>query len=173
MMDDSAPRKLVKTYKNALLRKWIVVAKYGMQETYSKNDKKKDGEENGHKRKKSTPQIKGKRWERLPMTWRTPHCTQFICKILFLSVKFVDMILIGIRLDIGIDWRFELFFLRWGRNTDHRKEQRSWIPFGIHNSNPIDNFLLIISGCLFFIASISGFPVSIYMKRSSTINTWE
>ena len=43
MMDDSAPthesRKLVKTYKNVLPRKRIVVAEvYG--KTYSKNDKK-------------------------------------------------------------------------------------------------------------------------------------
>ena len=43
MMDYSAPiherRKLVKTYKNMLPRKRIVVAK-GCRETYSKNDKK-------------------------------------------------------------------------------------------------------------------------------------
>ena len=43
MIDDNAPiherRKLVKTYKNALLRKRIVVAKV-CEETYSKNDKK-------------------------------------------------------------------------------------------------------------------------------------
>ena len=47
MMDDSAPiherRKLVKTYKNVLPRKRIVVAKV-CGETYSKNDKK-DGVE--------------------------------------------------------------------------------------------------------------------------------
>ena len=49
MMDDSAPihesRKLVKTYKNVLPQKRIVVAKV-CGETYSKNDKKKkDGVE--------------------------------------------------------------------------------------------------------------------------------
>ena len=55
-------RKLVKTYKNELPRKRIVVAKvYG--ETYSKNEKKME-QKNGHKRKKLTPQIKGERWER-------------------------------------------------------------------------------------------------------------
>ena len=47
MMDDSAPiherRKLVKTYKNVLPQKRIVVAKV-CGETYSKNDKK-DGVE--------------------------------------------------------------------------------------------------------------------------------
>ena len=47
MMDDSAPihegRKLVKTYKNVLPRKWIVVGKV-CGETYSENDKK-DGVE--------------------------------------------------------------------------------------------------------------------------------
>ena len=44
MIDDSAPlherRKLVKTYKNVLPRKLIVVTKV-CGETYSKNDKKK------------------------------------------------------------------------------------------------------------------------------------
>ena len=47
MMDDSAPihkrRKLVKTYKNVLSRKQIVAAKV-CEETYSKNDKKKEME---------------------------------------------------------------------------------------------------------------------------------
>ena len=47
MMDGNAPthkrRKLVKTYKNVIPRKWVVVAKV-CKETYSKYDKK-DGVE--------------------------------------------------------------------------------------------------------------------------------
>ena len=62
MMDNGAPiherRKLVKTYKNVLPRKRILVAKV-CGETYSKNDKKME-QKNGHKRK-LTPQIKGER----------------------------------------------------------------------------------------------------------------
>ena len=57
MMDDKAPtherRKLVKTNKNVLPRKRIVVAKV-CGETYSKNDKKMEYK-NGHKRKKLNP----------------------------------------------------------------------------------------------------------------------
>ena len=53
IMDDSAPmherRKLVKTYKNVLLRKRIVVDEV-CGETHSKNDKKMK-EKNGQKRK--------------------------------------------------------------------------------------------------------------------------
>ena len=62
--DDSAPiherRKLVKTYKNVLPQKRIVVAKV-CGETYSKNDEKMEWLKNGHKCKKLNPQIKGER----------------------------------------------------------------------------------------------------------------
>ena len=56
MKDDSASihvrRKLVKTYKNVLPRKWILVADVCAKETYSKDDKKMM-KKNGYKRKKN------------------------------------------------------------------------------------------------------------------------
>ena len=58
MMDDNAPthkrRMLVKTYKNVLPLKQIVVAEVS-RETYSKND----GIENGYNGKIYPPKLKG------------------------------------------------------------------------------------------------------------------
>ena len=65
MIDDNTPthesRKLVKTYKNLLPRKRILVAEV-CGETYFKNDKKME-KKNGHKRRNQPRKLKGNRSE--------------------------------------------------------------------------------------------------------------